>query len=875
LKYSFHGYDIQEKIGSGGMSTVYKGIHQTLGYPVAIKILHPGLAGDTSFIKRFEREAKAASALRCNNIASVIDFGSEDDVYFIVMEFVDGMDLSNVFESIQGSSDQPGAFPVEMALLLLEEVAYGLKEAHENGLIHRDIKPANILIDKRGEVKIADFGLARDTSDLSRPKSLDLTQPGTVLGTPSYMSPEQAAGKADLDARTDIFSLGVMVYQLLTGQKPFFGDTPTAVQEKIINEDPPPLRRESCPLLTAEIESMVDKMLAKDPAKRFATVDHLLRGLKESMESIDSRGTLNRYRRDYLANFAKDPVAFAKELRDKSVTNHLKLGYHFKSQGFTNIDDALREFTYVLSLDPSNKKAANALKELKKRQQEESGQFQNGTDSTTVMPPQGTDPGQTMVMPGMAPATGGKTKKTQVKPPKSGMPKPAGGGGFDFGSLLTGRYRIPVFAGSALVVVVILLWVVLAGRDGPEAPVLQLASDPAGAEIWWRTADESEFVNSGLTTDAVVADLAAGPVAIEIRHEGYVTAATDLELSAGDTIQYATNLERIVLEGSMTVTTTPPGATVGYRPAGSEQEYAEFPGRTPMEVGQLPAGSYELSITLEGHGTVDDTIEVAAGEIVSSDHALSPVLAQGRLAVTSRPTGARVSMRKRGAGQYRYAGTTPHTTDLLEAGNWDVRVELAGHDPAGVRGTVLADSTRRYNFALKKTVVAPQPDGYVSMIISPYGDVYVDGEKRASEEKRTVLALASNKSHQLELRHEQTFSTLRIADVRVTPGDTLNLSRQAFSWGSLAVSANTDCEMMIDGQWFDSRRLLELARIGVGEHEISIRRPGFVADAVTMLAGSDRIELEPINAGENPARFKVTIPEGREIKVRFRMKQQG
>jgi len=198
---SFHGYTVKEKIGSGGMSTVYMGQHETLGYPVAIKILHPGMGGDQSFITRFEREAKAASSLHNNNIATVIDFGSENGIYFIVMQYIDGEDLGKILGHFVDAEEDID-FPLEIALHLLEEVAYGLKDAHQQGIIHRDIKPSNILLSKKGEVKIADFGLARDTNDIGHESALDLTMPGTIVGTPSYMSPEQAVG-GEMDLRTE------------------------------------------------------------------------------------------------------------------------------------------------------------------------------------------------------------------------------------------------------------------------------------------------------------------------------------------------------------------------------------------------------------------------------------------------------------------------------------------------------------------------------------------------------------------------------------------------------------------------------------------------------------------------------------------------
>ncbi len=457
----FHGYEIKEKIGSGGMSTVYRGLHSTLGYPVAVKVLHPGLAGDESFIARFEREARAASSLRNNNITRVIDFGSEDDMYFIVMEHIDGPDLQKLFADFQKAVGRSRPLPAEIALLILEEVAYGLKAAHTNGIIHRDMKPNNVLLSTEGEVKIADFGLARDTRAFARLSAQNLTQPGMVVGTPSYMSPEQAAGRDDLDHRTDIFSLGVMAYQLLTGEKPFKGDTPTAVQESIINNAPEPLTHEACPLLTAEISALLDKMLAKDPAKRYQSMDQVLMALKECMESIDRSGALIKYRRDYLARFAKEPVTFAEELRHQNIKSHLNLGYHFKNMGLENIGDAIREFHYVLSLDPQHSKAGEAMRELKRRAEE------SGQSHAVVAPPVRADDedatGRTLVMPQASAA---------ARPRAGGKAAPSAG------SATAGSAR-PWFAssgarraGAAVLAVVVVAAIVLVSRTRAPAPTV-------------------------------------------------------------------------------------------------------------------------------------------------------------------------------------------------------------------------------------------------------------------------------------------------------------------------------------------------------------------------------------------------------------------
>ena len=158
---SFRGYELQGKLGAGGMSTLYLGIQTALNRKVAVKMLHPGLADDENFISRFEREAKTASGIGHRNIVSVFDFGVEDDVYYIIMELVQGTDLKEALA-------KTGRIPPEVVLAILEETSYGLEAAHEQGVIHRDMKPSNVMLSNSGEVKIADFGLARQPSDISR-----------------------------------------------------------------------------------------------------------------------------------------------------------------------------------------------------------------------------------------------------------------------------------------------------------------------------------------------------------------------------------------------------------------------------------------------------------------------------------------------------------------------------------------------------------------------------------------------------------------------------------------------------------------------------------------------------------------------------------
>jgi len=830
---SFHGYEIREKIGGGGMSTVYKGVHKTLGYPVAIKILHPGLAGDASFIARFEREAKAASALRSNNIASVNDFGQEDEVYFIVMEYIDGMDLGKVFEALQGGKHKPKAVPVEMTLLLLEEVAYGLKLAHEHGIIHRDIKPSNIMLNSRGEVKIADFGLARNTNTLPSPTYKDLTSPGTVVGTPSYMSPEQAAGQDDLDSRTDIFSLGVMAYQFLTGEKPFQADSPTEVQFKIINEQPKPLDRKRVPLLTPAIEAMVNKLLAKKPDHRYANMDQVLRAIKEAEDSVDSSGNLSKYRRDYLSSFAQDPVAFSEELRVKSIKSHLKLGFHFKNQGRANIDDAVREFSYVLSLDPDNTQAASALSEIHTDDDDGGASVDTtavmpaGPDVTAVLPGEGKAPPRRPAAPTPPPAP--SKPSPPPAPARPTAPKPAAAKPIATGR---GRAGIPrqwlLIGGGVLVVALLAIFLPRLFRGGGEAPApspaapapraatLFVRSTPPDAAVWLRRTGETEFRDTGRRSDCLLTGLAAGAYELRLAKEGFAEATLPFSVAAGDSSRVETTLTALAAAPGTPPAATPPAATP-----------------TP------PAASGPAYVS-----------------------------------IGSNPAGATVAMRKRGETRYRDVGTTPYRSEALEAGRWEIKVTLAGHVEESTGRTLTAGRTDEIFFPLKKQVAAGGGNGYLALVVSPYGDVYVDGQRVAEEAKRAVLPVAAGRKHAVSVRHPRTYGHIDLPEVQVAAGDTVSLGRQTFTFASLAVAATPAADLYIDGVRVGQQTPARLDPIAAGDHRISVSKAGFkIIRAEILFDGGSREIPASGSMGGLPA-YPINLREGEKLRVKFTLAAQ-
>ncbi len=265
-------YELEELVGTGGMSSVYRAHDRLLDRKVALKILHSHHAVDPEYVERFRREARSVAALSHPNVVTVIDRGEHGDRQFIVFEYIDG---ENAKQLIQ----QRGPLPVEQALELAIQVARGLAFAHEQGLVHRDVKPQNILLNGDGRAKVTDFGIAR---------SLDVkhgvTQTGTVLGTSDYISPEQAQGQR-VDALTDVYSLGVVLYELLTKEVPFPGENFVAVAMRHINE-PPPSVRERRPDVSPRVDAAVQRAMAKEPGDRFSSMDDFRRELEACLEEL-------------------------------------------------------------------------------------------------------------------------------------------------------------------------------------------------------------------------------------------------------------------------------------------------------------------------------------------------------------------------------------------------------------------------------------------------------------------------------------------------------------------------------------------------------------------------------------------------------------
>ncbi|HEY7112466.1 MAG TPA: serine/threonine-protein kinase, partial [Thermoanaerobaculia bacterium] len=280
-------YRVVSKLGAGGMGVVYEAEDTRLGRRVALKFLPAALAQDTSSLQRFQREARAASALNHPSICTVHSIEEHDSQHFIVMELLEGQTLAAML----------AAGPLELGQLLdlSIQIADALESAHGKGIVHRDLKPANIFVNSRGQAKILDFGLAKigtprevseDTGGVTMARADELTKAGSTMGTVSYMSPEQARGQLT-DARTDLFSLGAVIFEMATGSRPFPGESSAVVFEGILNREPAPANVLN-PRLPAELNRIIGRALEKDRNFRYQTASDMKADMLRLKRDLDS-----------------------------------------------------------------------------------------------------------------------------------------------------------------------------------------------------------------------------------------------------------------------------------------------------------------------------------------------------------------------------------------------------------------------------------------------------------------------------------------------------------------------------------------------------------------------------------------------------------
>lgn len=529
-------YEIKELIATGGMAAVYKATRISTGGTVAIKVLHGHLAQDKDFITRFEREARAAADLKHENIIDIIGYGEAEGVYYIAMQYVDGKSLKELINSTK-------FIPHEIALALVYEICQGIEHAHQKGVVHRDIKPANILIGKDGNVKITDFGLAQ-AQDLT-----SITVTGAIVGTPAYMSPEQAAGKR-IDIRSDIFSLGVVVYEMVTGTKPFQGESYSSVIHAILTI-PAPKPIEANPIVSEKISAMIERMLDKDMDKRYQNITQINHDIyayfKAQSIEVPSR---------QISVFINDPQRISQNRIQEAKETYFKRGLYYLTRGKANLDDAIAAFTKVRYLDPADEEAKKHLTALRRKKRV------------------------------AAPA---KTKEVRT-PRKSSM--------FKFAGII----------GAILVIVVFAAALYRNYRNHEVTPAeygyLYIDSKPTAAAVYLDDQDME------LHTPARVDSIAAGEHTLEVRKRGYQPYSQNIEIKRGDTLSVNTRLMKDVTTitmGSLAVSSEPSGAKVII-------DGTDTGLKTPCTIEKLSPGPHKIRLVKTGYRATDITRNVQSGE---------------------------------------------------------------------------------------------------------------------------------------------------------------------------------------------------------------------------------------------------------------------
>jgi serine/threonine-protein kinase len=268
-------YKVRTRIGSGGMADVYLADDQTLGRPVAIKVMHERFAQDPEFVQRFEREAQAAASLQHKNVVNVFDRGAVGSTFYIAMEYLQGRSLKDVVRAM-------GALEPRLAIHIIQQILAAARFAHSKGVVHRDIKPQNVMIDDEWNVKVTDFGIAY------QPASGDITQTGTMMGTAQYISPEQAQGRP-VSAASDLYSIGVVLFEMLTGRVPFDGESSVPIALKHVNAEPPRPSALS-PGVPVVLDEIVLHAMAKEPADRYHGAEEFSVALERALVSLQPGG---------------------------------------------------------------------------------------------------------------------------------------------------------------------------------------------------------------------------------------------------------------------------------------------------------------------------------------------------------------------------------------------------------------------------------------------------------------------------------------------------------------------------------------------------------------------------------------------------------
>jgi TonB family protein len=639
-------YRIITRIGSGGFADVYLGEQLLLSRKVAIKILHAHYARQSDLLKRFEREARSAASLSHPNIIDIYDVGESEGIHYIVMKFIDG-------ETLNQRMHREGILPVPVSIHIIRQLAEALDYAHTNNVIHRDIKPANVMLDPYGRPMLMDFGVARVQVEGN------LTKTGTVLGTPHYLPPEQPLGKP-VDARSDIYSLGIMFYEMLSGQLPFHDENAVAVLFKHINEPPQPLPT-LVPDLNPDLVALVHRMIEKDPTKRpqsageVAEVLHALAGIYPpptpiavrkstpgitdnteqlillAREHVD-QNKLDKALEIYTVVIQRQPQNTSAKMEISKIMRVMftRIQEHASRQEFDKAQDLIRSIKPMVH-DNDRFENLRAMVDLEERLWAEKQGTMTAMDSDVV---------NRMIEDEKVKVDERNTFERQMAASSQAIEAPA-----SISQTMIQRkpplFRIAVLSGMGLVLIGATLFLFrpqaqestqaddsqsinllrrLVQLKKPEKPPeeilgqLSVTSEPAGATVL--IGNEKKGV-----TPLQLADLPVGKYSIQVKLQGYEDFKQDVELTNEQSkLDLPVTLKVIdpsQLKGSVKIVSVPDGADVIFD--------GKLLGTTPFRWKNAPPGDQTLVFKKEGYQERSMTVPVVGGKTTSFETQLAEI----------------------------------------------------------------------------------------------------------------------------------------------------------------------------------------------------------------------------------------------------------
>ncbi len=674
-------YQIIKELGRGGMGVVLQGKDPKIDRHVALKILRleedPDSNKSSTLLERFLIEAKAAGRLTHPSIVTIYDVGEEDGLSFIAMEYIEGRDLARVL-------DEDGRIPLERAIKIITQIAEGLAFAHDLGIVHRDIKPGNILLHFGDKVKITDFGIARLQS------SQGMTKTGLLIGTPSYCSPEQVKGKK-IDGRSDIFSLGVMFYELITAKHPFKGEELAATIMNIVEKDPVPVSQIN-PLVPHIVEKMISKMLAKNPDERYLTCQDVIRDIRK----FDS-GARNQIALEAPTEIEAPTQIKKPEKGESSIESEL---YDFDKDSTQIPQDFPKKSSkpaYIALLVILMATVVWFLKpEWKAPQKSEKEAQIATTDPSKKLEPVKSPVAATPE----APTTAMVKIVSSVEGEILVDGKPMGTTPLDNLELPSGEHVVEVRAKGAQP------WTQKVSLKAGENLLVSAKPEQLKASLKLTTIPRKAKVSiDGKDvghTPIEISDLAPGSHEITIRRKGFRVVKKELHLSSDKPNDFKIKLK--ALTGALKVD-APPGSTVHL----DGQNY----GNARLFQKIIP-GTHKLVVSRKGFASYAKSVKIQSGKTTRITAQLEQL--KGILELVS-PPGTSVSLNGKPVGQGSF-------TKELVPGEYKIKVEMEGHSPFGK--TVFIQGGKK-----KKVRAFFQELTYGSLRISaiPWATVYLNGEK--------------------------------------------------------------------------------------------------------------------------------------------------